>query len=288
MTPAPEIPGVATVSDTPEVELRPVETRKELEACVELQRDTWGRDFTDIVPVSMMGIAVRMGGLCLGAFGPGGQLLGFVFGVTGLREGRLAHWSHMLAVRTDARNGGVGRKLKFAQREAAAAMGVEEVLWTFDPLVGRNAHFNLNQLGASVTEYVPDMYGVTNSILHRLGTDRFIARWDLDEDHESVVRRRAGVVAPAGAEMTSRPVVGMPGEDCVSSAGADVVEVLVPRDIRAMTERCLDEAWTWRHANRRAFMGLQREGCEVLGFAVGREFGRYVVRRGRGGPCGPV
>ncbi len=283
MTAAPE---VACAAAAPEVELRLVETRQEYEACVELQRETWGRDFTDIVPVTMMGIAVRMGGICLGAFGPDGELLGFVFGVTGPWRGELAHWSHMLAVRREARNLGIGKRLKIAQRVAAAEQDVDAVYWSFDPLVGRNAHFNLNQLGASVIEYVRDMYGTTNSVLHRLGTDRFIARWDMRDDPGPAVRGCAGM-APARAEM-NWPVVGVPGEERVLPVGADVVEVLVPRDIRAVTDQCLAEAWAWRHANRRAFTGLLGEGYEIAGFVPGREYGRYVVRVGRGGRCGDV
>jgi len=125
MTTAPETACCATVAEVPEIHIRPVETRKEYEACVQLQRDTWGRDFTDIVPLTMMGIAVRMGGICTGAFGPGGKLLGFVFGVTGPRERELAHWSHMLAVRKEAWSLGIGTQLKFAQREAAAARAAD-------------------------------------------------------------------------------------------------------------------------------------------------------------------
>ena len=93
-------------------------------------------------------------------------------------------------------------------------------------------------------------------------------------------------VAGAGAEMTTRPVVGVPGEEGVQPGGADAVEVLVPRDIRAVTEKCLDEAWAWRRANRRAFMGLLGEGYEVAGFTPGREYGRYVVKRKRAGMSG--
>ncbi|MYI47178.1 MAG: GNAT family N-acetyltransferase, partial [Gemmatimonadetes bacterium] len=159
--------------------IRPVETRAEYESCVELQRETWGRSFSDVVPVSMMGIAVKMGGICLGAFDRSGELLGFVFGVTGPKDGETAHWSHMLAVRGEARNAGIGRQLKMAQRAALAEQGVETVYWTFDPLVARNAHFNLNRLGATIAEFVPDMYGASDSDLHRLGTDRFVARWSL-------------------------------------------------------------------------------------------------------------
>lgn len=237
-----------------ETEIRPVRTRREYEACVELQRETWGRDFSDIVPVSMLEISVRMGGVCVGAFGADGSLLGFVFGVTGPRQGELAHWSHMLAVRKGARNAGVGKRLKFAQRDALSARGVGAMYWTFDPLVARNAHFNLNHLGVTIAEYVPDMYGTSDSDLHRLGTDRFIVRWDLQESGQ--------MAAPAGA---------------------NTVEVLVPRDIAAVEAKCFDEAAEWRAATRRAFMGLLGEGYAVAGFIPGREHGRYVLVRATGG-----
>lgn len=303
MTTTAEITSATAAAHASEIEIRPVETREEYEDCTELQRVTWGREFSDIVPVSMMGIAVRMGGICLGAFGPNGELLGFVFGVTGLREGEIAHWSHMLAVKDKARGAGVGRRLKLAQREGAVRNGAVAVYWTFDPLVGRNAHFNLNRLGASVAEYVPDMYGASNSVLHRLGTDRFIARWDLGDDVEAVARgrremvrsERRGAALPGGAGMMgpcgvvpeasdgicdgSRPVMGMPGERDGPPAAAGVVDVVVPRDIRAVETQCFETALAWRSSNRRALMGLLGEGYSVAGFIPGDEYGRYVMAR---------
>src|SRR5690606_28979184 len=101
-----------------------------------------------------------------------------VFGLTGLEHGRLVHWSHMLAVRPEWRDLGVGTRLKAYQREAVARLGVEVIYWSFDPLMARNAHLNLNRLGARVAEYVEDMYGATGSTLHAgLGTDRLVVVW---------------------------------------------------------------------------------------------------------------
>ena len=99
--------------------IRPLQAREEMLGCIEIQRDTWGRDFSDVVPVSMLQVSVKMGGVLLGAFAPDGSLVGFVFGVTGLRDGQLAHWSHMLAVQPWARNLGIGRRLKLRQRRSA-------------------------------------------------------------------------------------------------------------------------------------------------------------------------
>src|SRR5262249_9654440 len=98
-----------------------------------------------------------------------------VFGVTGIRDGVLAHWSHMLGVREAARNAGVGRMLKEYQRRALAPLGIARIYWTFDPLQAKNAYFNIHRLGATVREYGPGMYGDTGSPLHLgLPTDRLI------------------------------------------------------------------------------------------------------------------
>ena len=279
MTTATKPETESTSSEATGITIRPVETRVEYDACIELQRATWGRSFSDIVPVSMMGVAVKMGGICLGAFDRSDELLGFVFGVTGPRDGEIAHWSHMLAVRGEARNAGIGRRLKLAQRAALADRGIDTLYWTFDPLVARNAHFNLNRLGASIAEFVPDMYGASDSCLHRLGTDRFIAQWSL-KGGTGVCRSPSGEHAAGG-----HPCLGRPGCNGHLPNGADVIEVPVPRDIDAVVEGCFDEALAWRRSNRRALTRLFSEGYDIMGFSVGGEYGTYILARGRGVPA---
>src|SRR5690554_3674198 len=149
----------------PEVVVRRPATLEEFRACVELQRETWGAGFDECVPAAILKVSQRVGGVTAGAFDGEGRLLGFVFGLTGLERGRPVHWSHMLAVRPEWRDVGLGRRLKAYQREAVRGLGVDTILWTFDPLVARNAHLNLNRLGVQVVEYVPDMYGATGSAL---------------------------------------------------------------------------------------------------------------------------
>ena len=276
MTTATKPETESTSSEAPAITIRSVETRAEYAACVELQRETWGRSFSDIVPVSMMGIAVKMGGICLGAFDAGGEMLGFVFGVTGPRDGEIAHWSHMLAVRGEARNAGIGRQLKMAQRAALAERGVDTLYWTFDPLVARNAHFNLNRVGATIAEFVPDMYGASDSDLHRLGTDRFIARWSLSGG-TGVIR------SPSSQDLGSGyPCMGKPGCNGRLPSGADMIEVPVPRDIDQVVADAFDEALAWRRANGAALSRLFSEGYDIVGFRVGEEHGRYLMAKGPG------
>ena len=165
-----------------EVVIRPLATREDCEAGVQLQRAIWGADFVDVVPATILMVTQRVGGVAAGAFDGAGRLVGFVFGMSGVRDGVSAHWSDMLAVRPAYRGRGLGRRLKEHQRERLLACGVERVYWSFDPLVCRNASLNLSALGATAVEFVSDMYGNTASVLHQgLDTDRLIVEWRLTD-----------------------------------------------------------------------------------------------------------
>jgi predicted GNAT superfamily acetyltransferase len=89
------------VSD--DIAIRPFATQADYEACVALQHETWGRDFKDAVPASILQVNQKIGGVSAGAFNGKGKLLGFVFGMTGVEDGRIVQWSDMLAVRPEAR-----------------------------------------------------------------------------------------------------------------------------------------------------------------------------------------
>jgi len=170
--------------DVPQIDIRPLRTEQELRACVALQRETWGDAFTDVVPPSILKVSQRIGGVAAGAFDEDDHLLGFVYGLTGVegKAGRIVHWSDMLAVRPEARNLGLGRRLKEYQRRVVGELGAAVIYWTYDPLVARNAHLNFNVFGVRVTEYVQEMYGQTESLLHRgIGTDRFVVEWPVPD-----------------------------------------------------------------------------------------------------------
>src|SRR5271168_1361993 len=152
----------------------------EFYACVALQREIWGEEPLEVEPATMFVVAAHTGGQVIGAF-DGDELVGFVLAVAGVRDGRAYLHSHMAGVREGYRNQGLGRKLKLFQREEALRRGITLIEWTFDPLEVRNAHFNLNRLGAICRQYRPNLYGVTTSPLHHgLATDRLVAEWHLD------------------------------------------------------------------------------------------------------------
>lgn len=162
------------------VQVRKCEKLEEFQCCVELQRQIWGEADLEVEPVTAFVLAAHTGGQVLGAFDDN-RMIGYTLAVVGLRDGTPYLHSHMTGVLSNYRDKGVGRMLKLLQRDEALGRGIRLIQWTFDPLELRNAHFNLNRLGAICREYVPNLYGVTTSPLHRgLATDRLLVEWRLD------------------------------------------------------------------------------------------------------------
>src|SRR5579863_5779052 len=171
----------------------------ELEACVQLQIETWGYDDTDIIPRKAFLVAQKIGGQVLGAFdtslpgaAPDGtpeSMVGFAMSLPGVKTGKKSTdgnpqpylHSHMLAVRDHYRDLGLGTQLKLEQRREALSRGIRHMEWTFDPLEIKNAHLNIHKLGAIVRSYYVNFYGVSSSRLQGgLPTDRLVAEWYLD------------------------------------------------------------------------------------------------------------
>ena len=254
--------------------IRTLTTNDEYDEAVALQDEIWGAGFTDRVPASILRVGQKVGGITAAAFDAQGRMLGFVFGLTGLRDGRPVHWSDMLAVREDARGKQLGEKLKNYQRDLVREVGVETMYWTFDPLVARNAHFNLNRLGARIAEYIPNFYGSnTGSILHgALPTDRFVAEW-----HFASANRQARDAAPPQRE---QPAADVARTAVVENGRVRVVEPLpkatrvlvpVPRDIEALLGANQDAALAWRLATREAILHYLALGYQVTAFDRGSE-----------------
>ncbi len=171
----------------------------ECDACVRLQSDVWGLQDGDVIPRRSFIVALQIGGQVVGAFdtrlphtgaeGDARSLIGFAMALPGFAKpapGEPAGihpylHSHMLAVRTEYRNRGIGRRLKLFQREEALSRGIPRMDWTFDPLEIKNAFLNLARLGVIVRRYTPNLYGGSSSRLQgALPTDRLHAEWWLD------------------------------------------------------------------------------------------------------------
>jgi predicted GNAT superfamily acetyltransferase len=267
--------------------VRPARDRGDYDACVRLQREVWGLSDLEMTSAIQLVATVHAGGSLLVAEG-GGEVVGFCYAFAALRGGEAHLHSDMLAVRPAARGLGVGRRLKWAQREEALRRGLRLVTWTFDPMRAGNARLNLHHLGAVARELLPDFYGTTSSALHHgLATDRLLARWDLDRPG---VARRAGGEAPASPgvealaavnEVTWRgglPVSAPPRLDL----DGDELLLEVPEDWDALVRADAGRAREWQDRVRHAFESLFARGYEAVGFAStsgARPRLGYVLRR---------
>jgi chorismate synthase len=242
------------------VSIRDLKTQEELHACVALQRETWGATFSEVVPVAILQVVQYIGGVAAGAFNTNGELIGFVFGISGVEQSAQGlvpvHWSDMLAVRREYRNQGIGERLKRYQRDVLLARGVEKVYWTFDPLDAKNAYVNFVRLGIIAREYRVDMYGETDSPLHQgIGTDRLIAIWP---------------IATSRVEQRLAKVRRLPSVP-------NVVRIDVPTDIHEINAREPRVAREWRERTREAFQNWLAQGYVVVDFVREATHGSYLL-----------
>jgi predicted GNAT superfamily acetyltransferase len=178
------------------ITVRSCDSLEDFHACVALQREVWGEEDLEVEPATLFVVAAHTGGQVLGAY-DGKTLVGFTLALAAVRNGAPFLHSHMTGVHANYRSRGVGRMLKLFQRDEALSRDIRLIEWTFDPLQLRNAHFNLNRLGAICRRYLPNLYGITTSPLHRgLATDRLVAEWYLDSPR---------VIAALSNELTPPP-----------------------------------------------------------------------------------
>jgi predicted GNAT superfamily acetyltransferase len=270
--------------------IRPLETIEELHACVALQEETWGHGFSERVPPAILKVAQILGGVSSGAWDDRGTLVGFVFGMTGVRDGEVVHWSDMLAVRRGLRDTGLGAELKAYQRRVLLERGVQTMYWTFDPLQSRNAYLNFSKLGIVVREYARDMYGETDSPLHRgIGTDRFIALWRMGSERATrrIEQGERGPVAAAHADdavalAEADPASGLPRPGAPRTGlDAPRVRIAIPADISEVMATSMDLAVAWREATRAAITHYLDRGYEVRELLRGARTSDYLLTRER-------
>jgi chorismate synthase len=265
--------------------IRPFASIDDFKECVRFQEETWGKDFSDCVAVAILKVSQRLGGIAAGAYDAEGELAGFVFGMIGVQEGQIVHWSDMLAVRSELMDAGLGTRLKTYQRDELMSRGIMRMHWTFDPLEAKNAHLSLNKLGAMAGEYVRDMYGWTDSPLHRgIGTDRFVATWVMDSPRvtERLVDGRAGPDpgADQGAKRTfavqREGGLDLPGEPDLSIE-ADRLLVPIPQSIQSVRDASLEAALRWRTATRAVLSTYLERGFEARELYRRDGWGEYLL-----------
>ncbi len=178
----PDHPSLGERSPRVPYRIRLVHEIDDLEAISALQASIWG-SLEVAAPASLLKAMASAGGITLLAEAAR-RPVGFAYGFTGRTPGGLLyHRSHAAGVLPDVRDSGVGRGLKLAQRRHSLRQGLSRMVWTFDPCQGRNAHFNLNRLGAIARAFHRDYYGRRTDAVNVHGpTDRLVVEWFLEEE----------------------------------------------------------------------------------------------------------
>ena len=242
---------------------------REIEA---LQREIWGVSDLDVLPALALRPQKEVGAILMGAFAEG-RMIGFVFGFPGILNGETIIHSDMLGVTSAYRSQSVGYLLKCAQREAALALGVKRITWTFDPLQSRNAHLNFGKLGVVADRYLVNYYGETSSFLHRFGTDRLWVSWLLDS--ERVVSRIDRKEPPKTLDLQVPALVRV-GRNQEPVVTTDLTEKRVVIEIPGE-----QNAELWREPTREAFTRALDAGYVIKDFFViernHRKIGVYLL-----------
>ena len=253
------------------ISIRHLSTYAELQELGKLQFEIWGDDFIEIVPPSLLKVAQKIGGIVAGAFSNENELVAFVYGLPGRRNGVEIHWSHMLGVHPQWRGRGIGSRLKIFQRNFVIEQGIRKICWTFDPLESVNAHLNIERLGALPDEYVCDLYGdgSFSKLSQGIGTDRFITTWFLYEEDRIAHINTYAVPDEAG---------GMPRVIDEQLSFREIpttksVLIKIPDNIQRLKAVDSEQAMAWRIATRNAFLYYFGKGFVVTGLheVTGRE-----------------
>ena len=222
------------------IAIRPLETVEQVFAAAAVLSEVWGGDH-DAMPPNLLRALAHSGNYAIGLY-DGDRVIGASVAFFAAPAERSMH-SHVTGLLPGYQGRGLGRLLKQHQRAWALARDVGHITWTFDPLVARNAHFNLAVLGARVAEYLVDQYGPMDDGVNRGDeTDRLLASWAL--------------AAPAVA----------PGPDAV------IATVAVPPDIESLRRDSPAEAATWRRRVREQFAEHAASGLVVGGFDSARGY----------------
>jgi len=245
------MPFASCLDPVGQLAIRTLEDSADFRQAEHVQRKVWGFSDLDIVPAAAFSVARFFGGQTLGAF-DGEHMVAFSLAFGAVEHGHAHLHSHMVGVLPAYQNRGIGARLKFAQREDALRRGIEKIVWTFDPLQGRNAHFNLARLGGVGVHYLPNLYGETSSPLHGgMPTDRVVIEWKLN---------------------SPRVLAALNGEPSNSAPDAILVELpAVSGDLRSKAKLAAQTEL------RERLTGLLSAGYLITGFESNAQTASYVL-----------
>lgn len=230
------------------IEILGLHSAEHMQGVVEVFQQVWGSP-TELVRLEMLMAIAHAGGYVTAAVDEQGQVLGASVALLAVHEGAPALHSHITGILPGVRQTGLGRRMKLHQQAWARERGIDWIVWTYDPLVRRNAWFNIAVLGVEVHDYLESFYGVmTDAINAGDDSDRLLVAWSVATDPEHALLDGSGVDDP--------------------------LLLPTPEDVVALRRTDPAAVARWRSESRSAWQAALAEGREVLGFS--RE-GDYVL-----------
>ena len=254
-----------------DIEIKRVEKIDDLFRIAEIQQIVWSGDSLVVTSPHLVKVHVELGALMLGAYSRDGKIIGFAYSFPGSRRGERMHWSHMLGVIPDFRGIGLGKELKWRQRDEVLKENMALCCWTFDPLQAVNARLNIVSLGATACEYLVDAYSSRDGYLDGgLPTDRFVARWKLNS--QRAIDSRAGKPLRIQLLPETIPlayVVEDSSEGCLPSKPNlkledEFIGLQIPADINAIRTNSLQIANVWRLTTRETLTNYFKMGYSLV------------------------
>jgi len=265
------------------VKIEPLRNPADYKACEDIQRETLLSQDIDIIPVSLLLTVNRIGGILFGAYSSLGELIGFIFSIPGILDGKLTQHSCILAVRAAYRNFDVGFKLKMAQRDEALKRKISRITCAFDPMQPAHAYFALGKMGKWANVYENNFYGKTTNLMDRgLPTDRMFGVWELES---SAVAKRVETGPPRRdfrKELKHRRVINrleenVPGLLSSNSVRLDCEEESfifeVPYNLQEIKNRDLGVAIEWQEKMRQVFHHYFKKNYMAADFWVSEQDG---------------
>lgn len=264
---------ILSVTPSGDVTIRELSSLQDVQTVAALLERIWAEPRI-LTPELLRALATH-GNLVIGAF-VGDELVGAQMAFLGLEEGRPILHSHVTGVVPEAQHRGIGFLLKLAQRDWALSRGIDVVTWTFDPMIARNAYFNLQKLGAFGSRFLRDFYGPMDDAFNAgERSDRLEARWELRHPRVQAALRGEGMASDgAGAVAILENDDGKPRAH--AERAGDLLLVRVPPDYLGLREKDPAAAGGWRDAVADALEEGFGRGFWVTGFL--RE-GAYLMER---------
>lgn len=261
--------------------VRPLSGPAEFVQAEEVQLSAWGDNERAVTPKEIMMAINDNGGFVLGAFEEK-RMVGFAILLPGYNGRSIYMYSHMTGVVKSHQSRGIGYALKQKQRELSLRRGFEFIAWTFDPMIARNAYFNLGKLGAICRNYLVDYYGpMRDPVNSGLPTDRFLCEWFIRPD----LLRRVKALAHGSLE-GAHTVIDKRGRephpvcsDWEVDLGAEKALVDIPVDVVELKRKDPAGALRWRTATRDAFLSYFAVGYSAVGLIRRRDRLQYILKR---------